>query len=187
MYLVVGLGNPGLQYEETRHNVGFKTVDILSSQFDIDITKKKFRALIGEGIVNNEKVILIKPQTYMNLSGESIIEAIKWYKVPLGNLIIIYDDIDLPVGKTRIKPKGGPGTHNGMKSIVGYLNSGEFPRVRVGIGTPKIKDYELADYVLGKFSEAEKPEIQSGLKIAAEAVKLIIKSDINTAMNKYNG
>jgi PTH1 family peptidyl-tRNA hydrolase len=186
VYLVAGLGNPGLQYEETRHNVGFKTVDILAGQLNIDIAKKKFRTLIGEGIVNTEKVILIKPQTYMNLSGESIIEAIKWYKVPLSNLIIIYDDIDLPVGKIRIKSKGGPGTHNGMRSIVGYLGSEEFPRVRVGIGTPLIKEYALADYVLGRFSETEKPEILIGLKNAAEAVKMIIERDINISMNKYN-
>lgn len=186
MYLVVGLGNPGLQYEETRHNIGFKAIDILANQLGIDISKKKFKALIGEGKLNSEKIILLKPQTYMNLSGESIIEAIKWYKLPLSSLIIIYDDVDLPVGTIRIKSRGGPGTHNGMRSVVDYLDSEEFLRVRIGIGAPPFKEYDLVDYVLGKFQGNDKPEIEASLKNAAEAVKVIIQDGISTAMNKYN-
>ena len=131
MYVVVGLGNPGKQYENTRHNVGFNVIDILAKEYDISVTKIKHKALIGEGRIGSEKVLLVKPQTYMNLSGETLIDIYKYYKVDLDNIIVIYDDIDLDVGKLRIRKKGSAGTHNGMRSIVKCLGSGDFPRVRV--------------------------------------------------------
>ena len=186
MYIVAGLGNPGSNYEHTRHNVGFKTIDILASQLAIEVSKKKFKALVGEGNLDGKKVVLLKPQTFMNLSGESIYEAINWYKIPLANLIIIYDDIDLPVGKLRIRAKGSAGTHNGMKSIVEYLDDEDFPRVRIGVGKPVLKDLNLANFVLSKFLEEEKPEIELSLRNSADAVKDIIQSGINVAMKKFN-
>ena len=186
LYIVVGLGNPGVKYEETRHNVGFKTIDILSGQENIDVSKKKFKAFIGEGNLGGEKIALLKPQTYMNLSGECVQAAIGWYKIPLSNLIIVYDDVDLPVGKIRIKARGSAGTHNGMRSIVDYVETEDFPRVRIGIGAPKVKEFELADYVLSRFASEEKLGIESGFKNAVEAVKIIIQSGIDVAMNKFN-
>lgn len=186
MYIVAGLGNPGSSYLETRHNVGFKTIDILASQLSIEVSKKKFKALVGEGNLDGKKVVLLKPQTYMNLSGESIFEAISWYKIPVVNLIIIYDDIDLPIGKLRIRAKGSAGTHNGMRSIVEHLEVVDFPRIRIGVGKPNLKDFNLANFVLSKFSEEEKPEIELSLRNSADAVKDIIQSGINVAMNKFN-
>ncbi len=187
MYIVVGLGNPGTRYQETRHNVGFKTIDILSGQLNIDIIKKRFGGLTGEGSFEGSKIILLKPQTYMNLSGESVYDAAAWYKIPLSRIILVYDDVDLPVGKIRVKPNGGAGTHNGMRSVVGCMQSESIPRVRIGIGAPDNKDFDLGDYVLGRFSIQEKPEIEKSLKNAAEAVKVIIKDGINAAMNRFNG
>lgn len=187
MYIIAGLGNPEIQYGETRHNVGFKALDVLAAQLNINISKKKFRAFIGEGSINGEKIVLVKPQTYMNLSGESIYEAVKWHKIPLSNLIIIYDDVDLPVGKLRIKAEGGPGTHNGMRSVVDCLETEEFPRIRIGIGVPSHEGYDLADYVLGRFSKEEKPEMEASINNAAEAVKIIVRNGIQTAMNRFNG
>ncbi len=187
MYIIVGLGNPGGKYEDTRHNVGFKVIDILADQLNIDVSKKKFKALLGEGSVHGDRVVLIKPDTYMNLSGESVIQAINWHKIPLTNLIIIYDDIDLPVGKLRIRTRGRAGTHNGMRSVIQHIQTEDFPRVRIGIGKPPIKEFEIADYVLSRFLPDERPEIESSLKNAAEAVKVIIQEGIGAAMNRFNG
>jgi PTH1 family peptidyl-tRNA hydrolase len=186
MYIIVGLGNLGLQYQETRHNVGFRVIDHLAKELNIDVSKKKYKGLIGEGTIQREKIALVKPQTYMNLSGECIIEALNWYKVPLSNLIIIYDDCDLSLGDIRIREKGSAGTHNGMRSIISYLQQEDFPRVRIGIGKPENPDYELADYVTGKFLPEEKPIIDTSIKNAAEAVKMIVEEGISMAMNQYN-
>lgn len=186
MFVIVGLGNPGAKYEETRHNVGFKTIDILAKQLKVDLSKKKFKALVGEGNLCNQKVVLIKPQTYMNLSGESVYNAISWYKIPLSNLIIIYDDIDLPVGKLRIRRNGSAGTHNGMRSILDYIQSEEFPRIRIGVGAPPHKEFDLADYVLSRFTSEEKPQVDTSLHNAAEAAMLIVQNDIAAAMNRFN-
>lgn len=186
MYVIVGLGNPGLRYQETRHNVGFQVIDSIAGDLKIDINKNKFKAQIGEGLINDEKVILVKPQTYMNLSGESVEEIINWYKIPSSNLIIVYDDVDLSVGKVRIRPKGSSGTHNGMRSIISSLDTEDFPRVRIGIGKPEIPEMDLGDFVLSRFFQEEKSEIETGIKNAAEAVKVIVRQGVGFAMNKFN-
>lgn len=186
MYIIVGLGNPGKQYEKTRHNVGFDVIDMLSDEYGISVTKAKHKALIGEGRVGNEKVILVKPQTYMNLSGETLIDIYNYYKVDLENIVVIYDDIDLDVGKLRIRKKGSGGTHNGMRSIVKCLGSTEFPRVRVGVSKP-MPGQNLADFVLSRFRKEELDDLQIGLEKAFNAVDCMIRQNLDLAMNKYNG
>jgi peptidyl-tRNA hydrolase, PTH1 family len=185
LYLIIGLGNPGSKYENTRHNVGFDTIDYISGQFGIKVSKSKHKALIGDGNIHGEKVILVKPQTYMNLSGESVRELVEWYKVPMNNIILIYDDIDLAMGSIRVRPKGSSGTHNGMKSVIYQVQSDDFPRVRIGIGRPP-EGWDLADYVLSKFNSEDRKIINESVKGAAEAVAAIIKTGVETAMNKYN-
>mgnify|MGYP002608501657 CR=1 FL=1 len=191
MYVVVGLGNPGKQYENTRHNVGFNVIDILAKEYDISVTKIKHKALIGEGRIGSEKVgtekvVLVKPVTYMNLSGESLAEIYNFYKVDTSNIVVIYDDIDLDVGKLRIRKKGSAGTHNGMRSIVKCLGSGDFPRVRVGVSKP-MKGQDLADFVLSRFRKEEQADLEIGLEKAYKAVEAMIKENVDIAMNKYNG
>ena len=161
MYVVVGLGNPGKQYENTRHNVGFNVIDILAKEYDISVTKIKHKALIGEGRIGSEKVLLVKPQTYMNLSGETLIDIYKYYKVDLDNIIVIYDDIDLDVGKLRIRKKGSAGTHNGMKDIVNKLATKDIPRLRIGTGGLKKENQEVISFVLSKFSKDELDELNN--------------------------
>jgi PTH1 family peptidyl-tRNA hydrolase len=184
-YLIVGLGNRGAEYDNTRHNVGFDTINFLARYLEINVTKLKFKAYIGEGKIGDQKIVLIKPQTYMNLSGESVREAIKWYKVDPSNLIVIYDDIDIDVGKLRIRPKGSSGTHNGMKSIIHQIKSDEFPRIRIGVGRPP-KGFPLANFVLSKFSPDEKKLIEDIVEKAGKAVEGIIESGLDVAMNKFN-
>lgn len=184
MYLVVGLGNPGKQYRGTRHNIGFETIDYICNSKGIKLDKSKFNTLYGEYKINNEKILIAKPLTYMNNSGIAIMEIAKYYKIPSENIIVIYDDIDLLPGKLRIRPNGSAGTHNGMKSILYHLQSDTFPRIRVGIGRNIIMD--LADYVLQKFSTEEKNTLQEIVKIAASAVDEIIINGTEAAMNKYN-
>ncbi|TCO71370.1 aminoacyl-tRNA hydrolase [Marinisporobacter balticus] len=185
MFVIVGLGNPGREYVGTRHNVGFDTIDCLAYKNDISMNKVKYKAVIGEGTIHNEKVLLVKPQTYMNLSGRSIREIVNFYKLDMDDLIVIYDDIDTEVGKLRIRKKGSAGTHNGMKSILYEIVSDQFPRVRIGIG--KQKHGNLADYVLGKFEKEERAFVDQTIKNAAEAVEVLIKAGIEIAMNRYNG
>lgn len=185
MYVIAGLGNPGDKYRYTRHNVGFITMDYLSLQHKINISKIKHKALTGEGEIAGEKVLLVKPQTFMNASGESIMDIMSWYKLEAARLIVVYDDADLPAGKVRIRPEGSSGTHNGMKSIIYLLNSEGFPRIRIGIGKqPPYMD--MADYVLGRFGEDEIPLMEEAVKKASLAVEEIIRNGINSAMNKYN-
>ena len=186
MYVIVGLGNPGKQYEHTRHNVGFDVIDILAKEYGISVTKIKHKALIGEGRVGSEKVILVKPQTYMNLSGETLIDIYNYYKVDSNNIVVIYDDIDLEVGKIRIRKKGSGGTHNGMRSILKCLGTNEFPRVRIGVSKPR-QGQDLADFVLSRFRKEEADDIQGGLEKAAKAVDCMIRENLDLAMNKYNG
>ncbi|HBG5344939.1 TPA: aminoacyl-tRNA hydrolase [Clostridioides difficile] len=186
MYVVVGLGNPGKKYEKTRHNVGFDVIDILAKEYNISVTKIKHKALIGEGRVGTEKVLLVKPQTYMNLSGETLIDIYKYYKVDLSNIVVVYDDIDLDVGKIRIRKKGSGGTHNGMKSITKCLGSNDFPRVRVGVSKPEVGQ-DLADFVLSRFRKEESDNINEALEKAAYAIDSIIRENIDMSMNKYNG
>lgn len=186
MYVVVGLGNPGKQYDKTRHNVGFDVIDILAKEYNISVTKIKHKALIGEGRIGSEKVLLVKPQTYMNLSGETLIDIYKYYKVDLNNIIVVYDDIDLDVGKIRIRKKGSGGTHNGMRSIAKCLGSTDFPRVRVGVSKP-MPGQDLADFVLSRFRKEEAMDLESGLEKAYRALDCIIRENIDISMNKYNG
>ena len=186
MYIIVGLGNPGKKYEHTRHNAGFDALDILAEEYGIKIDKIKHKALIGEGRIGSEKVVLVKPQTYMNLSGESVQSVFQFYKVDMDHLIVVYDDIDLDVGKLRIRKKGSAGSHNGMKSIIKCLGSQDFPRVRIGVSRPD-PNRDLADFVLSRVSKDQAEDMKSGLEKAVKTVEEIIRTDINMAMNKYNG
>lgn len=185
LYIIVGLGNPGDKYEKTRHNVGFNVIDLLAKEYSIDVSKLKHKALIGEGRVGTEKVILVKPMTYMNLSGESVADICNYYNIDLENLIVIYDDIDLDVGKIRIRKKGSGGTHNGMRSIIKCLGSNEFPRVRVGISKPK-NGQDLADFVLSRFSKEDEKSLQESFENSVAAVDCAIRNDLDLAMNRYN-
>ncbi|KAB3531905.1 aminoacyl-tRNA hydrolase [Alkaliphilus pronyensis] len=184
MYAVVGLGNPGRKYDNTRHNVGFHTIDLLAKRNQIKVNRLKHKALYGDGVIAGEKVLLVKPQTYMNLSGESVLDIVNYYKVPLNKLIVVYDDIDINVGSIRIREKGSAGTHNGMRSIIYLLQKDEFPRIRIGIGKPEFM--ELSDFVLSLFSKEEIPLINEAIISAAEAVEAAIEKDIPYAMNKFN-
>jgi len=186
MFVIAGLGNPGIKYANTRHNIGFITIDYLSQQLNISVNKIKHKALVGEGRIGDEKVLLVKPQTYMNLSGESILDVVEYYKLPMDRLIVIYDDVDLNPGVLRIRPKGSSGSHNGMKSIIYLLNRDDFPRIRIGIGKQP-EHMDLADYVTGKFTKDEIPIMAEAVKKAAEAVQEIILKGIASAMNKFNG
>jgi PTH1 family peptidyl-tRNA hydrolase len=185
LYIIVGLGNPGDKYEKTRHNVGFNVIDLLAKEYSIDVSKLKHKALIGEGRVGTEKVILVKPMTYMNLSGESVVDICNYYNVDLENVIVIYDDIDLDVGKIRIRKKGSGGTHNGMRSIIKCLGSNEFPRVRVGISKPK-NGQDLADFVLSRFAKEDEKSLNESFENAVAAIDCAIRQDLDLAMNRYN-
>lgn len=186
MFIIAGLGNPDRQYEGTRHNVGFDVIDRLADKYNISVDTKKHRAYIGKGIIEGQKVILAKPQTYMNLSGESIRSLVDYYKIdPEQELLVIYDDINLGVGQLRIREKGSAGGHNGIKNIIAHLGTQVFPRIRVGVGE-KPKGYDLADYVLGHFSKAEKELMDEGYDNAVHATGLIVSGEIKEAMNEYN-
>ena len=180
MFIIAGLGNPTREYEGTRHNVGFDVIDRLAARYNIDVDVKKHRALIGKGMIAGQKVILAKPQTYMNLSGESIRSILDYYKVdPETELIVIYDDISLDVGKLRIRAKGSAGGHNGIKNIIAHVGGPVFPRIKVGVGEKPPK-YDLADYVLGHFSKAEQELMEEGYEDAVKAVEMIVSGDIWT-------
>lgn len=165
MYLIVGLGNPEEEYSNTRHNMGFDTINILSEKYGIEINKKKFKGLYGKGIIEGQKVILLKPQTYMNLSGDSLIEIMDYYDIDIQELIIIYDDMDIEKGEIKIRKKGGPGSHNGMKSIIENLQTTEFTRIRVGIGKPEYNQDKI-NYVIGKVPKEEQEILKQGTKKA---------------------
>lgn len=184
MYLIVGLGNPGKKYELTRHNIGFEVVDLLSKALDIPVNKTKFKALIGEGRIGTEKVVLAKPQTFMNLSGEAVIAMMHFYNVDPEHLIVIYDDIDTAPGKIRIRKKGSAGTHNGMRNIIYLLKRDDFPRVRIGIG--KQIHGDLADYVLSRFSKEELPMMGEAIDKAKDSVLAIVEKNVDDAMNQFN-
>ncbi len=182
MYVVVGLGNPGKEYENTRHNAGFEAVNVIAKKYNIEINRIKFKGSIGEGIIEGKKVILLKPSTYMNLSGESVREVMDFYKLDANDIIILYDDISLEVGRIRLRSKGSAGGHNGIKSIISHLGD-EFPRVKIGVGAP---ERDLVRHVLGKFSKEEAILMEKSTEKAAEAAISIIKEGISEAMNKYN-
>ena len=185
MKIIAGLGNPTKQYEGTRHNVGFSVIYRLADKYNIKMNIARHKALIGTGVIAGEKVMLVMPQTYMNLSGEAVGEIMRYYKAEPSDLIITYDDIDLDVGKLRIRAKGSAGGHNGMKSIIAHVGSEEFDRVRVRIGH-KPPEFDLADYVLSRFGKDELPLIRDAVDKAADAMEVIIRSGIEAAMNMYN-
>lgn len=186
MYLIVGLGNPTREYQNTRHNVGFDTVDYLIDRYRIPYSGVKHKAMYGKGMIDFNKVIVAKPMTYMNLSGESVRELVDYYKIdPEEELIVIYDDITLAPGQIRVRKKGSAGGHNGIKNIIANIGSSNFKRIRVGVGE-KPKGWDLADYVLGHFSAEDRKFVDQAMKNAADAVEMILKGDIDGAMNAYN-
>ena len=186
MFLIVGLGNPTKQYEKTRHNIGFDVMDALADKYNISISENKHKALCGKGVIEGMKVVLAKPQTYMNLSGESVAELVNYYKLdPESELIVVFDDISLEPGNIRIRKKGSAGGHNGIKNIIAMTGTQNFMRIKVGVGE-KPKGWDLADYVLGRFSKEEEPVVREALEKAAKACSEIITEDVTSAMNKYN-
>ena len=186
MYIIAGLGNPTEQYAGTRHNVGFDVIDALADKYNISVEGRKNRAFIGKGVIEGQKVILVKPQTFMNLSGESIRGLVDYYKIdPETELLVIYDDISLDVGQLRIRKKGSAGGHNGIKSIISHLGTNVFPRIKVGVGE-KPSGYDLADYVLGHFSKDDRAKMQEGYTRAMHAAEMLVAGDVEQAMNEYN-
>lgn len=187
MYVIVGLGNPDKKYEHTRHNVGFDVLSVLSTQLNIPINRSRCKALVGEGAIGGERVALAAPQTYMNLSGEAVVQLMNWYKIDPKHLIVVYDDIDLAVGHLRVRASGSAGTHNGMRSIIGLTGTQSFPRVRVGIGKPDHPGYDLAAYVLGKYPPDQRQPMFDAFLRAADAVQAIVRDGVDRAMAAYNG
>ena len=186
MFLIAGLGNPGKEYENTRHNAGFMVLDALADKLGADISEKKHKALCGKAVIGGQKVILLKPQTYMNSSGESIRAAADYYKVDPEDILVVYDDISLAPGQLRIRAKGSAGGHNGIKSIIAHLGTQEFPRIKVGVGD-KPKKMDLADYVLSRFSKEDRAVMEDAFREAAGAVETMITQGADAAMNQFNG
>ena len=186
MFIIVGLGNPTLQYAGTRHNAGFDVIDVLADKYNISVDSRKNRAFAGMGMIRGQKVILAKPQTYMNLSGESVRGFVEYYKVTKEDeLLVVYDDVSLDMGQLRIRKKGSAGGHNGIKNIIANLGTEVFPRIKVGVGE-KPKGYDLADYVLGHFTSEEVKKIKESAVLANEAVRLIVWDETEAAMNRFN-
>ena len=185
MFLIVGLGNPGKKYENNRHNIGFMAIDYLAERNDIRVDKLKFDSLYGEGRIAGEKLILLKPQTYMNNSGQAVQKVASYFKIKEENIMVIVDDIDIEPFTLRIRKKGGPGTHNGMKSIVSHLGSKNFPRIKLGVGK-NTNNLDLADFVLSDFPKKDKQDLEECIYIASQAVEEFISNGIEKSMNKYN-
>lgn len=185
MYIIVGLGNPTKEYDKTRHNVGFSVIDVLADRIGINVTEKKHRAYCGKGMLEGQKVVLAKPQTFMNLSGESVRAIMDFYKISPEEIIIIYDDVSLEPGQLRIRTQGSAGGHNGMKNIIAHLGTQEFPRIKVGVGE-KPKNMDLADYVLSHFSKGEQVQMNDAFSEAAEAVAMMVSKGMEPAMNHFN-
>lgn len=186
MYVIAGLGNPTKQYEKTRHNVGFDVIDALADKYNIIMNEKKHKAICGKGMIAGQKVLLIKPQTFMNLSGESVAEVLDYYKLdPAEEFIVIFDDISLPPGNIRIRRKGSAGGHNGIKNIIARTGTSDFARVKVGVGE-KPEGWDLADYVLGRFSKEDRSYVEDAIADACQAVEYMVSGDIGRAMNQYN-
>ena len=185
-YLIVGLGNPGREYENTRHNCGFDAIDKLADKYDCQVKKLRFKSLTGECRIGGRKCLLMKPSTFMNLSGQAVVEAINFYKLDPSQIIVIFDDISLDVGKMRIRQKGSDGGHNGMKNIIYLTGSDMFPRIKVGVGKKPHPDYDLKDWVLGKFSQADRKTIETVLDNTVEAVELMVTDKTSDAMQKFN-
>lgn len=185
MYLIVGLGNPEVEYSKTRHNMGFNTINKLAEEYSIEVNKSKFKSLYGTGVIEGQKVVLLKPQTYMNLSGEAVVEALNYYKIDLENLIVIYDDIDVPPEYIRIRKSGNPGSHKGMISVTELLGDNAFCRIRVGIGRPQYMN-DMINYVIGAIPEEEVKMLDKGTTLAKDAIVEIMKNGYDSAMNKFN-
>lgn len=185
-YLIVGLGNPGAKYEMTRHNAGFLAVDLLAIKENLNIKKLKYHALVGDAVIDGKKCLVMKPQTFMNNSGEAVGEACRFYKIPPEKVIVISDDISLDVGKIRIKRKGSAGGHNGLKSIIAHLGSENFVRIKVGVGKKPSADYDLVDWVLGRFPKELEKELKSALENAVASLPYIVNDEIDKAMNLFN-
>ena len=186
-WLLVCLGNPGDQYENTRHNAGFMVADELADRHNIPVQRLKFRALTNTITVGDQKVLLMKPVTYMNLSGEAVHEAAAFYKIPPEHVLVISDEVALAPGKLRVRRSGSAGGHNGLKNIIAHLGTDQFPRIRVGVGQKPHPDYDMADWVLGKFQGEDKKAVESAVKRAADAAECLIREGVDKAMNKYNG
>lgn len=186
-WLLVCLGNPGDQYENTRHNAGFMVADELADRHNIPVQRLKFRALTNTITVGDQKVLLMKPVTYMNLSGEAVHEAAAFYKIPPEHILVISDEVALAPGKLRVRRSGSAGGHNGLKNIIAHLGTDQFPRIRVGVGQKPHPDYDMADWVLGKFQGEDKKAVESAVKRAADAAECLIREGVDKAMNKYNG
>ena len=186
MYIIAGLGNPTKEYEKTRHNAGFDAIDVLAEKHGIQITERKHKAFCGTGFIGGERVLLAKPQTFMNASGESLREAADFYKIRPEQVIVIYDDISLRVGQLRIRTKGSAGGPNGIKSIIAHLGSQDFPRVRIGVGA-KPEQMDLAAYVLGHFTKTDRAVMEEAFQDAADAVRMMLADGADAAMNRYNG
>lgn len=185
-YIIVGLGNPDKKYEITRHNAGFITVDIIADRYDCKINKVKFKSLVGECRINGKRVLIMKPSTYMNNSGQAVVEAMNFYKLPAENVIVIFDDISLDVGKLRIRKKGSDGGQKGMRSIIYLSGKDTFPRIKIGIGAKPNPEWELADWVLSKFTNKELEQIKAAAENALGAVELMVNGETDMAMNRYN-
>lgn len=185
-YLIVGLGNPGVQYENTRHNAGFMAVDTLADKYSFEIKRLRFKSLTGEAVIGGKRCIVMKPSTFMNNSGEAVVQAMNFYKIPIERVIVCFDDISLQPGAIRIRRKGSDGGHNGIKSIIYLTGSQDFPRVKLGVGQKPSKEYDLAAWVLGSFSKEDIERLHESTQAACEAVEMIIKGDIDGAMNKFN-
>lgn len=185
-FMIVGLGNPGRDYEMTRHNAGFLTLDHIAAEENIEIKKLKYKALIGDAVISGHRCLLVKPQTFMNNSGEAVREISQFYKIPPEKIIVIFDDISLPCGKLRIRRKGTDGGHNGIKSIIYHLNSDNFPRIKIGVGAKPHPDYNLADWVLSAFKKDEMEELKKAITKATEVLPFMLDGEIDKAMNKAN-
>lgn len=187
-FVIAGLGNPGAKFDGSRHNVGFEVIDALSAKYNIKVKKLKFQALYGEGDIAGKRILLLKPQTFMNLSGQSVRACLDFFKLPIESLVVVYDDVALPTGKVRVRPSGSDGGHNGMKDIIYQLQTNEFARIRLGVGAPPHADYDLADWVLSAFSAGDKKLMQAAVETACKAVEQIIGGlSIACVMQGING
>lgn len=186
-WLIVGLGNPGKEYERTRHNTGFRAIDILAQKLGCRIDKAKFQGLYGQTVVDGQKLFLLKPQTYMNLSGRSVLQLSAYFSIPPQRIIVMFDDISLAPGRLRIRAEGSAGGHNGIKSIIAELGSQDFPRVKIGVGAKPTPEYDLANWVLSTFSTKEEKDLSFALENAADAALAIMEQGVPEAANKYNG
>lgn len=186
-WLIVGLGNPGPQYEWTRHNLGFLMLDELANRLDLPVQKLKYKALTNTALVEGKSVLLMKPVTYMNLSGEAVGEAARFYKIPPERILVLSDDVSLPAGKLRIRRSGSAGGHNGLKNIIAHLGTDGFPRIKVGVGEKPRPDYDMAQWVLGKFSGEDKKQMEEAVSRAADAAEFLLAQGVDAAMSRFNG